>query len=115
MKILAKFLVLSCGIPWALASVIAGTHSGHAENVTIVQLEDRDGIVMLTFSGALVGGPACADQHKNVLVIAHANHSLAAHHARRAFALGQVVKVGGDSTCRTVSGYETLSSLEVVR
>lgn len=107
MNVFSKLLVLGCGISCAWAAVIEGTTSDHAENVTIVDLEDRDTIVILTFSGPLTGGPARAAQHRNALVIAHANHSLDAEHARRAFALGQAVKVEGGATCTTVGGYET--------
>src|SRR5579862_4530910 len=114
-KLFATLLVLGCYIPCAWAGVTYGVNGGQAENVTIVNLEDRDGMVILTFSGPVLGGPACAAQHRNVLVIAHAKHSLDAVHARRAFALGQAVNVWGGSTCADVSGYETLSVLEVVR
>ena len=113
-KLSATFLVLSFGTPCVWAAIIEGTHTGYAENVTIVNLEDRDEIVILTFSGPIIGGPACAAQHKNALVIGNGK-SLDAEHARRAFALGQAVKVWGGATCNAVSGYETLSSLEVVK
>jgi hypothetical protein len=115
MRDLVKFLVLSCGLPCAWSAISEGNASGHAENVTIVNLEDGEGIVILTFSDPLVGGPACAAQHKDVLVIANGNHSPDAEHARHAFSLGLALKVRGSGTCKKLDGYETLSMLEVVK
>lgn len=115
MKFLATFLVLGFGIACARAALPEGTTSGHAKNVTIVNLEDGDGIVILTFSEPLIDGPACAAQHKNVLVIGNGNHSPDAERARRAYSLGQALEVWGGGNCKKVRGYETLAILQLAK
>jgi hypothetical protein len=114
MKFGIPLLALAFFVPCTWAAVIDGTTSGRAENVTIVDLKDADGIVILTFSEPLKGGPACASQHRDALVIVNSS-SLDGDHARRAFQLGQALKVAGGGNCKRVSGYESLSSLEMMQ
>jgi hypothetical protein len=112
MKLLALFLVLGFGIPCAWAAIMDGTSSGHAEYVTINSIDDEDKFVILTFSGPLSDGPACAAQHRDALVIGNGTKSLDAEKARHAYKTAQVLKVAGGGNCKRVSGYETLSSIE---
>lgn len=113
MKLLA-LLLTAFGISGAWAAISDGTSSGQAINVTIVNIEDGDGYVILTFSGDLTKGPACAANHKNALVIGNGNNSPDAQRARRAFQLGQALKVSGGGNCKRVGGYETLSAIELM-
>jgi hypothetical protein len=110
--LLGMFLGLGFGIPCAWAAISDGTSSGHAEYVTINSIEDGDGLVILTFSGPLSDGPACAAQHRDALVIGNGIDSPDAEKARHAYKLAQVLKVAGGGNCKRVSGYETLSSIE---
>jgi hypothetical protein len=112
MKLLTIFLVLGFGVTCAWAAISDGNFSGHAEYVTINSIEEGDGFVILTFSGPLSGGPACAAQHKDALVIGNGNKSPDAETARHAYKTAQVLKVSGAANCKRVSGYETLSSIE---
>jgi hypothetical protein len=107
-------LVTACGISLASAAVIEGTGpAGHANNVTIVSLEDRQSIVLLTLSGPLVGGPACAAQHPNVIVISN-SQSADAQKARKALALHKAIEVWGGGICNRAPTYETLSGFQAI-
>lgn len=116
MNLLTRVLIvlglgISCG--WT-ATLGVGTNPGHATNITIVNVEEKDGYVILTFSDDLSQGPPCAAKHRNALVIGNGNDSMDAIHARSEFKLGEAVKVWGAGECKRVSGYETLASIELM-
>ena len=112
MKLSAIIVVLGFGVSCAWGALSDGTISGHAEYLTINSIEDRDTVVILTFSEPLHDGPACAAQHRDALVIGNGSTSLDAEKARQAYKIGQIVKVWGAGNCKKVSGYETLASIE---
>lgn len=111
-RLLGMFLGLGFVVPCASAAISESNFSGHAEYVTIKSIEEGGGFVILTFSGPLSGGPACAAQHRDALVIGNGNNSPDAEKARHALKTAQVLKVSGAANCKRVSGYETLSSIE---
>jgi hypothetical protein len=115
LKVLGKVLVLSFWLSCGWAAISEGTSSGRAENVTVVNLEEVGGFLIVTFSAPLIGGPECAAQHPDALVIATGRKSHDGAIAEYAFKTGRALKVWGGGTCKRVSGYATLSGLEYMQ
>jgi len=114
MKFLGQ-LLMALGASIAFAALIYGTESGKAENVTITDIKDGKGIVFVTLSSPLKGGPSCGAKNRSALVIGNGIDSPDAVTARRAFSLGQALKVAGGGICNAAEGFETLASIEVVK
>ena len=114
-----KFLVIlivAFGMSVAWAGIIRSNHCGYASNVTVVDIKDDEatGLVVVTFSGPLKGGPACAAKNPNMLTIPTGRDSLDGITAQNAFKLGQAVQVRGAGICRK-SGVESMSGIEVMK
>jgi hypothetical protein len=82
-----------------------------AEHVSLINIEDSGDSLILTFSGPLTGGPACAAKHSNVQVID--KDSPWAQSVRIMLKTGRPLKVRGSGNCEAHNGYETLEGVEI--
>ena len=111
MKLVATLFMLSFSVSAGAALVHAG-HAAEGKVVTIANLEERDGYIVVTFSGPLKQGAACGGQHRDELLIEWP-HTALGETAKHAFALGQAV--WGAGLCSKIKDIETMSIMQVTK
>ena len=112
MKLFAKLLIVGFAT-CAGAAVVGVGVAAEGKTVVITNIEERDGYIIVTFSGLQKVAP-CAAQHRNTLLFVGKN-SLPIQTARQAFSLGQAVDVWGSGVCTKLNSYETLSGIQLAK